>query len=220
MDSRGLKNYVYHGSENSLDKDIYIIIDEPLSLQDSKQYCELHSHNSYNPNLITVKDGQVTWCYKGTIDECNNSILATYHLHKQYYPNPITERMERDINTKIDRTLRGLLSIVSRTEHRIKVKEALKSDSREFKLKILESIVLKNIEDFNKKDTIENIYKFIAFQIGQTLALVEEGFELFTKNQVGIYYPNLQDFLSRKSNTDPSILDYYLTRLLFEIRHA
>lgn len=209
---------IRHGSENSLDEDVYVIIENALNNQESKILCE--SYKLFNANLITIKDSQVSWCYKGTIDECNNSILATYHLHKQYYPNPITKRMDRDLDLKIDRTIRGLLSIVSRTQHRIKVKEALKSDCRDFKIKVLDNIFFNEIKDFNKKNTLENIYKFIAFQIGQTLALIEDGVELFTKNQVGNYYPRLQDFMDRKSETDPYVLDHYLSSLLFAIRHA
>lgn len=191
---------IFHGSENSLDTDAYIIIESPLSLQESKKICD--SHKDINANLITVESGQINWCYKGTIDECNNSILHTYHLHKQIYKNPIQRPMERSYALKTLRTLRGLLSHNSRTEYRADVKKALKSNLLENKINVLKNINLNKINDFKKNDLIET-YKFFAFQLGQTRALIEDNKELFTKNSVGEYYPFLKSYLMReKQNPD------------------
>jgi hypothetical protein len=68
----------------------------------------------------------VTKTYKGTVDEVNNMLYHTYDKHTQVYPNPITRTLPRDIKLKAERVLRGLLSHLSRTEHRKDVKEALK----------------------------------------------------------------------------------------------
>ena len=170
---------IFHGSENSLDRDAYVIVPEPMSIQDAKSLCE--QYPALNANIITVDNGQVSWCYKGTVDECNNSILDTYKLHQQIHKNPVDRTMERDYATKFLRTIRGLLSYNSRTEHRAFVKSALRSNDLYEKLEVLKNIDLTEIKDFGKKDTNINAYKFFAFQLGQSRALLEDNVELFTK---------------------------------------
>ena len=142
---------IKHGSEDSLDTDAYIIIPEPLTIQEAKKLCD--SYKDVNGNLLSVKDGVVNWCYKGTVDECNNSILATYALHKQISANPITAALPRSYALKMIRTVRGLLSYHSRTEKREEVKKALQSDDMLFKLDVwfceIVFVVLK-FSKFNK----------------------------------------------------------------------
>lgn len=200
--------FITHGSENSLDHDVYVIIPEKIEMKDAKKLCD--SFKDFNANLITVKNGLVNWVYKGTIDECNNSILATYHLHKQDYPCPILESMERSYAQKMLRTVRGLLSYVSRTELRKVIKEALVSSSMDEKIEALKKINLNEIKDFEKTSLTE-AYKFYAFQMGQTLALLEDNVELFTKNSVSNYYPELSNYLSRKEEI-PANLQKFLEK--------
>lgn len=191
---------IFHGSENSLDRDAYVIIPSPMSNQDSKELCQ--QYPALNANLVCVNNGQVSWCYKGTTDECNNSILATYKLHDQLYKNPVTKPMERDYATKFLRTIRGLLSYNSRTNHRSNVKPALKTDNLFEKIDVLKNIDLRAINDFGKKDTNINAYKFFAFQLGQARALLEDNVEFFTKNKVANYYPKLSPYIERKENAN------------------
>jgi hypothetical protein len=200
---------IIHGSENSLDRDAYIILPEPLSFKEAKKLCD--SYKDINANLLVITNGQVSWCYKGTKDECNNSILATYNLHDQEYPSPVTIPAERGYGLKMLRTVRGLLSYVSRTNLRVEVKKALVSDDLNFKMEVLKKINLNTITDFEKSTPIET-YKFYAFQMGQTLALLEENVELFTKNSVAKKYPNLAPYLERKE-TSPEELQLFLNRL-------
>jgi len=204
-----MKSYpvIFHGSENSLDRDAYVVVPEPMAIQEAKSLCE--QYPALNANIITVDNGQVSWCYKGTIDECNNSILATYKLHQQIYKNPVDSPMERDYATKFLRTIRGLLSYNSRTEHRAPVKSALRSNDLYEKLDVLKNIDLTKIDDFGKKDTNVNAYKFFAFQLGQSRALLEDNVELFTKNKVSNYYPELASFLERRENSDPKKLQSF-----------
>jgi hypothetical protein len=84
-----MKDYpiIIHGSENSLDVDAYVLVPQALGFKEAKSLCD--SFKQINANLLYVENGQVSWCYKGTIDECNNSILATYSLHHQQFANPI-----------------------------------------------------------------------------------------------------------------------------------
>lgn len=199
---------IIHGSENSLDIDAYIIIPKEISFKEAKAMCD--SHKEINANLLVIEEGKVVWSYKGTIDECNNSILATYHLHEQNYACPIVEPVERDYGLKMLRTIRGLLSYTSRTQYRVDVKKALVSENLDFKLQVLENINLNEIESFEKSSVIET-YKFFAFQMGQTLALLQDNVELFTKNSVAQYYPELAPYLERKE-TLPVALQEFLTQ--------
>lgn len=203
-----MKNYpiIYHGSENSLDIDAYILVDEILNNQEAKKLCE--SFPNINANLLKIQNGMVEWSYKGTEDECNNSILSTYHLHLQDYQCPITQKVDRLYGLKMIRTIRGLLSYCSRTEYRKEVKQALQSEDFQFKIEILKKIQLSKIDDFQKVSKIE-VYKFFAFQLGQTLALLEDNVELFTKNKVAEYYPELKEYLNRKETNGDDLEKFY-----------
>lgn len=201
--------FITHGSENSLDKDVYVIIPQPLPMKEAKKLCD--SFQEINANLITVDNGKVNWVYKGTVDECNNSILATYNLHKQDSDCPVTVKADRAYAQKMLRTVRGLLSYVSRTELRESIKAALVTSKMEQKIEALKQINLNEIKDFGKSPIIET-YKFYAFQMGQTLALLEDNIELFTKNSVAQYYPELADYLARKE-TSPENLQKFFERL-------
>lgn len=198
---------IHHGSEDSLDSDVYVVVEQPISnLQECKVLCE--SYTGLNANLICITDGQVSWCYKGTIDECNNSIIATYSLHKENtQPCPITAPMQRDWFLKLQRTIRGLLTYFSRTEHRVAIKAALRSDSLDDKLDALRLIRLQDIPNFGKKGENQDVYKYIAFQIAQTCSLIETGHEIFTKQMAVDYDPNLREYLYREVS-DPKDTEY------------
>lgn len=199
-----------HGSEDSLDHDVYVIFDHIPTFQEAKSYC--NSLDGMNPNILFVKNGLVDWCFKGTVDECNNSLFMTYALHEQTHTNPIAHRIERDFELKLIRTFRGILSYFSRTEHRIAVKKALRSSSFEEKLSVMRSCQLSLDTDYKKATHIE-VFKFYAFQLGQTLALLEDGIELFTKSSVAEHYPELRPYLYREAQ-DPTALQDFLTRFL------
>lgn len=201
---------IIHGSENSLDIDAYILVDKKFENQPAKELC--NQFKELNANLIQVENGKVVWCYKGTIDECNNSVLETYHLHQQEVENPITQKLERNYGLKMLRTIRGLLSYCSRTQWREIVKKALQSGDLTQKIEVLKTLDLNQIDDFDKNTKIE-AYKFFAFQMGQSLALLEDNVELFTKNKVAQYYPELKDYLDRKE-TSPEALSKFWTRFV------
>lgn len=209
-----MADIIIHGSENSLDVDAYVIIPTPLEFNESKKLCE--SFKDLNANLLCIKDGMVYWSFKGTTDECNNSILSTYHLHKQTIPCPINKKAQRDYGLKLTRTIRGLLSYLSRTEHRITVKEMLRNPLLDNKINFLESIDLNLINDFGKSPIIE-VYKFYAFQMGQTLALLDENVELFTKNEVAKKYPTLKKYLNRE-DASPNDLNIFLKLFLSKVK--
>lgn len=208
---------IIHGSENSLDRDAYVILPAPIEFKEAKKLCD--SYKEINANLLVVTNGQVSWSYKGTIDECNNSILATYSLHEQESENPVTEKSERGYGLKMLRTIRGLLSYASRTELRKEVKQALVSDNLDFRIEVLKKIDLNTIPDFEKSSIIET-YKFFAFQMGQTLSLLQDNVELFTKNSVAQYYPSLKPYLDRVPDTSPAALQEFLNKFTEFVSHA
>lgn len=199
--------FVTHGSEDSLDHDIYVILPEQVDNKVAKEICR--SYRYYNANLLTISNGQVSWCYKGTVDECNNSLFNTYDLHEQTIENPVTSLLKRQYGLKMVRTIRGILSYFSRTEKRKEVKKALRSECMNFKIEVLESLNISETTDYQKASVTE-VYKFLAFQLGQTIALLKDNKELFTKSAVANYYPDLQNFLLREDNVEPEILDDYL----------
>ncbi len=172
----------------------------------AKSICD--SYKEINANLIYIENNKVSWVYKGTTDEVQNSILATFPLHKENeeFDCPILEKTERFHGFKTIRTIRGLLSTASRTQYREIVKKAMVAPTIEEKLACLEMMKIQDITDFGKNDKIESL-KFYAFQLGQTLSLIKDNEELFTKSQVANKYPKLEVFLYRKETQDISGID-------------
>lgn len=119
-----------HGSEDSLDTDVYYVVKELPSFSECRAFCSANKEE--NRNLIVIKNGVVTNCFIGTNDEINNALIDTYQLHEQEYPLLITKRVSRDIPLKAIRVSRGILSLLSRTQYRSEIKEALKSNFTNF----------------------------------------------------------------------------------------
>jgi|WetSurMetagenome_2_1015567.scaffolds.fasta_scaffold292258_2 hypothetical protein len=207
--------YYLHGSQSSVDYDIFVVVDLPsYNIQGNHELCaayeewlsDIYKDKPVNVNLITINDGQVTWCFKGTVDEINNGLLDTYDLHEQVYPLPIRHRLQRDFELKAIRAVRIILSVLSRTEHRLRIKAALKGDIM-YQLSILDEIDLSKIIDFNKKHPIVDYVKIIAFQLGQVYGLYYNK-EFYTKEGIGEFFPFLKPYLNRES-TDMTLLEYY-----------
>lgn len=183
-----------HGSSNSTDIDIIYVFDYLPSTVECKKFCD--GKGNKNGNIIVINDGIVIASYKGTIDEVNNSLFRTYPLHKQEFPLLITRTVERDIILKDIRVIRKILSTFTRTQYRTEVKKALRGSWQD-KLNLLKnldyySIDLDNLEKSSKIDLL----KSFAFQIGQALAL-HNGVELYTKNEIREYFPDLENYIQR-----------------------
>ncbi len=208
------------GSSNSTDYDIFVFVDNIDSIEKNhdliKQYnIELEkilSKNNYptkkiNANLAIVNDGVITKVFKGTADECNNSLLVTFNYHKQLFPCQVTKSVDR-VSTnefkhlKLKRCARFILSFYSRVpELRSKIKPALRGDFK-LRLETLQLIDFTIHTDFPKKEeSVQDIYKVIAFQLAQTYSLVLNDEELYTKNDILGYYPSLINFINRNEIT-------------------
>lgn len=198
------------GSENSTDLDVLVFLNELPSLEVCKKLCEnfdelIESRYEYNKkvnsNLAIVKDGIITMVFKGSDGEVNNSLFTTYNYHAQIHPiqiNRVIPWSEELTKLKVSRFLRIVLTFLSRTQYRNMVKSALKTGRPSERLLVLDSILLETISDF-KKNNLDNIeiYKTIAFQIGQTLGYMM-GQELYTKDAIGKRFPQLDPYLKRE----------------------
>lgn len=198
-----------HGSEDSLDIDVYYVFDIMPSFRECQEFC---SDKQENRNIIVIKDGVVIDCYKGTNDEINNGLYYTYNLHLQTYSNPIEKLVKRDILIKSIRVVRCLLSHLSRTQYRNEVKMALSSSDWMLKVNTLKNIDLTQVHDFGKNGTKFDVLKVFAFQLGQVLGL-HDNVELYTKSSTAERYPDLRKFLYREEE-DIKFLIPYLNRFL------
>lgn len=215
--------YIF-GSEDSTDYDIIVDVEEiPKAMNEAHDICkhynekisELLPDKPLNCNLGTFENGTLVNCFKGTVDELINVIYYTYDNHEQYYPNPISNPGERDLNEKVLRVSRFLITFFSRGHLRSQIKPALRGDLAQ-KLVVLKQINYEEMVEFpRKKELTEDIYKVIAFQFGQIFSLID-GFEAdsYTKNGIIKNYPDLSNLLRRKepSNEDLKTLNKYMDR--------
>ena len=207
--------YNIFGSKSSNDYDVAVVVDlipeTKLAHDLCKYFNELISislsDKKMNCNLVVVKNGILTDCFKGTVDELNNAILDTYDLHQQQFSCLVNKRLKRDLELKISRCLRGLLTMYSRTHLRPEIKLAIRSNIAD-QLIVLNKIDFENLVPNGKKDSLEDIYKMFAFQFGQTFGLFE-GEEHYTKESIAAAYPNLSPFLFRESGASTNIFKMY-----------
>jgi len=198
--------YQIFGSASSLDLDVVFFVDEIKSIEENHAkiadlVAETHfnTHKKVNANIAVVQDNVITNCFKGSPDELNNALFETYYLHNQPFESLVTKMVDRDINLKMERCARTIVSYFTRTHLRASAKNALRADFKT-KIKFLETIKLNQFDDFGKHGTPIEIYKSMAFQLGQTLALMDD-LEVFTKEAIAIAYPTLEDYLMRKETS-------------------
>ena len=220
-----------HGSEDSVDVDTYYWVDElPSTIQECKTWCE--SREGENANLFTVHteivgeqySAVVDKVYKGVPDEVNNSLLRTYDLHPNQESSlpPGLHYVQRDKIIKYIRSIRIILSHISKSQYRPDIKSALSSSDWNVKLRTLEHIYLQEI-DFsilNHNMSPEDIKKVIAFQIGQSIGLMD-GYEYYTKSEIADAYPILRQFLYRDPESNINELDdmlkYFIKRIYDDV---
>ena len=217
------------GSKSSQDVDIMVFVDSIPDKPHISHELEtrfnilikefIQTDKEVNSNLAVLENGIITKVFKGTCDEVNNSLLKTYRFHTQYHPCLVKNLIERDIDLKILRTCRVLLSLISRTEYRMIIKPALQGDFNE-RVKALYLCDISKIKpnDFiNKNVSYIDFIKVYAFQIAQTLALIEK-VELYTKEEINAYYPELEPFINRDINADINVLEKWKIKLLDTIK--
>lgn len=214
------------GSKSSIDYDAMVFIDSiPESVEECKDMCELFDKQitaifdtdkyplkKVNSNLAVVKNGIITDIHKGMVCECNNSLYLTYNNFQQIHPNQIKRLVDRDVDLKILRCYRILLSFLSRTYYREEVKKALKGTLTQ-KIDVLLNINFEGIDFGNRNGEPIDIWKSLAFQVGQTL-LLTKGTEVYSKEEICICLPSLSVFIMRMEDYyDYKIFKEYLTEL-------
>lgn len=162
-----------------------------------------------NTNIGVIENGRLIKVHKGTPDEVNNSLIATYHNHTQFHVlqvNPYQKYIRGHADNeythlKIKRCLRFLISFFSRIEElRPYIKPALKGNV-DIRLDALRKINLLRHTDFSgKNEKPEDIYKVIAFQLAQTHLLIQ-GIEIFSKEKAIGHCPEFTNALLRKPLT-------------------
>jgi hypothetical protein len=208
--------YFRFGSADSIDHDMFYRFDEMPNTAECKAFCA--SKEIDNKNIIVIKDGIIIDTFKGTPDEVNNILFHTYSLHEQKFPNPIERTVERSVPLKTIRAIRIILSYLSRTEYRSEIKRALLSLNFKNRLDTLSKLDFRKFENGfgNRKGAFCDICKSLAFQIGQTLALIL-GKEVYTKKEISELYPELEPFLYRREKLDFNVLNKYNDLLLNEV---
>ncbi len=220
--------YYFYGSHDSLDEDVVVSIpkeDMPIIQEDRKRFIkalETKYNLPWNATLIVVENGVVTDTIypKSWVDSINNSLFNTYgfHLSKQKFPNPIKRKLERNILLAVYKCVRTTCAMLTRTHYRTQVKPIIKG-CHPFKLKLdfLKTVDYNTVESFNQGNmTDQDVWKVIAFYIGQNYSLIHFGKEIYTKKDLVEYHPNLFNFIYRKklSKQDFDILNRYLKEWL------
>lgn len=217
--------YNIFGSEDSTDLDVMAFLDKLPSIQQCKELAKeyedllkVYTDKEVDFNLCVVSDGVVIDTYKGTNDEINNMLYHTYHNHSQKHPKQVLKTVDRNINIKTARVLRGVLTHFSRTSFRVQIKEVLRNKNAEFQLDLLDLILdnFSSIEIVKHNSNMEVFSKFICFQAGQLFGLFQNK-ELFTKKEIIETFPSLKDGLYRINSSNEYIRSI-LKDLLFEIR--
>ena len=199
------------GSPSSQDYDVLVFVDAittivPVAHEECKRFNELlmcifAAHGlpakEINANMGILDNGIVQHVFKGTADEVNNALIATYDYHHQFFPQQVQRLVKRDRDLKLLRAFRIILSMLSRTKHRVDIKHALREDLNT-QFEILSKINFEEDLDLgNKKENRLDVYKVIAFQIGQVLGLYSNQ-EFYSKEIIATEYPSLEPFLYRQ----------------------
>jgi|ETNvirnome_2_130_1030620.scaffolds.fasta_scaffold02745_9 hypothetical protein len=212
------QTFFIFGSSTSVDYNVLVIVGHMPEIYTCHEWCveleyslqEMLPEKPINVNLGVIKDGVITNVFTGTPDEVNNSVMSTYHLHKQWHGLTIRTKVPREPHLKLLSAARIALSFIKDEKYKDIVKKALTGDFKE-KIETLEKINLSDIE--GDKISIGKIKKVLAFQFGQTLALLE-GEELYTKECIAERYKELEPHLTRDPDAQLDVLEIFKKKFL------
>jgi len=219
-------DYQIFGSKSSKDIDVMVFVDFLSTIDENHKFikeCNEYFKEKFdtikelNCNLGILKEGMLVDVFKGTFDECNNSLFFTYPLHSLNYRQHIERVYDRGSSSefyhiKMKRVARFLLSFFSREpELRVEIKEALFGDFNK-RLEVLKKIDFLKYREFPKKKELhEDIYKTVAFQFGQIFG-ISNGVNVYTKEDAASFDERLSKFLFREPLDDADL--EYLNILL------
>lgn len=185
-----------HGSGDSTDLDVVYVFPEMPSFTDCQKFC--NADPKENRNIIVVENGTVKSCFKGNPDEVNNAVLRTYPLHQQADPLLILGPVPRDIYLKDIAVTRKVMSPLTASPLRSRMKAALHADWPE-RIAAMKELRFADIPfDSVKKWHKEDLLKSMAFQLGQGLGL-HRGVELYSKGEIAEHFPQLRTCLYRQA---------------------
>ncbi len=221
--------YLY-GSDDSIDTDVIIELprDEMPSIQEDRKTMLKGLENQYkiqwNCVFAVIENGFITdTIYPKTwIDSLNNALYDTYSLHEQLFPNPISGKVPRNYLLAIYKTVRTIMSVLTRTHLRTIIRPVVNGvHPFEYKLEAVNRIFLPDIEDFQQRNMLNaDIWKTIAFYLGQNLSLITSGVEIYTKKDLLKHHPSLHKFILRKEilPEDKYLLQQYLKKWLILVQ--
>ena len=194
--------YNIFGSSNSDDYDIMVVVPEvPKNKELCKELCagytamlkDVFLDKDINVNICQIEQEdpqtrRIVKVYKGTPDECNNSLYYTYLIHKQYCTPIVTVPVQRNVELKVARALRIILTFMSRVDgYRPKIKMALASKNSAMMYTVLREINLDNDVPeqalYEKGIDYITFQKKVAFQFGQVMGLID-GKEIYTRIEI------------------------------------
>jgi len=220
--------YYFYGSEDSIDTDVFIVVDEiPKNIETAIQYMKQLKKDfdlDWNFNMIVVEDGVVinNIPSKGSKFSLNNSLFETYKYHDQKYPNPIKRKLDSNLLLNVYKCVRNILTQCTRVskEYRGFINPLKGIHPWENKLIALERLDFCEIDNFNQlyQNDIET-WKSISFYLGQSLSLLD-GIEIYTKKELLEHHSYFEQFILRKEITllDKKILQAKKNEYMKRIR--
>lgn len=202
--------YQIFGSKSSEDLDVCFFVDSLDGIRGNHEVVKMYKEQTVfntskpvNANLAIVRNGIIVENFKGSADELNNALFTTYNLHDQAYKNHIERLVSRNLESRIVRCARTLVGNFTRTDLRLQAKAALRVNVAT-QLEFLDTIKLKKYTDFGKNGSIIEVYKTLAFQLGMTLALLNNK-EVYTKEAIIKLFPELENYLLRKDQNSEAL---------------
>lgn len=220
--------YYFYGSEDSLDTDVFIEVDNiPDNIEEAIQYMKKLKNTfnlDWNMNMIVIKDGVVVNNIpsKGSKYSLNNSLYYTYDNHTQTWDNPIKRLLRANKLLNIYKCVRNILTQLTRVneEYRGFIKPLKGIHPWENKLVSFSKINFCEIETFNQPyQTDTDTWKSIVFYLGQSLSLLDD-VEVYTKKHLIEEHPYFENFILRKEITllDKKILQAKIVEYLNKIK--
>ncbi|GEM_PF-3304044 len=199
--------YFQYGSANSTDIDVIISLtsaDMPNTQEERKRFVKKLTkpfNVDWNATLAVFENGTMkdTIYTKAWIDSLNNALFFTYRNHKQFWENPVIKKLKRNKTLAIYKAVRTVLSMLTRTSMRSEIKPILKGiHPFDLKLKKLAQIDFTQFSEFNQTNgNDQDIWKILAFYIGQNFALIDSNAEIYTKQDLVDFSPFLSPFIHR-----------------------
>ncbi|POR24869.1 hypothetical protein BWK58_07505 [Flavobacterium columnare] len=223
--------YYIYGSSDSTDTDVVIVIpkNEMPAAQEQRKNFVLDLKNTYefdwNATLAVIENGVMidTIYTKSWIDSLNNALLKTYCHHSQVYPLLINHKIKRNKVLAIYKAVRTVLTMLTRTSYRSEIRPILKGiHDFNLKVEVLKKIDFENIETFNQKNTSDaDVWKIIAFYVGQNNALIKEDEEIYTKADLIVKFPEMFPFVYRQniSIADKRVLQRFISEWIALIQN-